>query len=92
MYSPDDAAYGGRMTSNLDEAVARWAAKGWTVSSVNSAQAILQRKKKLNWLLHLVLAVLTGGFWLIVVAILVINRRIETKVLRVDRNGRILET
>lgn len=73
----------------LNAEVARDAKRGWTVSSVSGGQAVMQRKKKLNALLHIILSVITGGLWLIVVAVLVINRKIETQVLSVDAYGKV---
>lgn len=73
----------------LDAAVARWAKNDWTVSSVSGATAVLQRKKRIGWFWNLVLTLLTGGLWLIVVIIRVVNRKIETIVLTVDEYARV---
>ena len=73
----------------LNDEVARWAKNGWSVSSVSGGQAIVQRTVKLNWLLHILLSLLTAGLWLVVVAVLVINRKVETKVITVDNTGKI---
>lgn len=73
----------------LNAEVARYAAKGWTVSSVTPGQAVLQRKKRIGFLLNLILSLLTGGLWLIVVLVRVINRKIESVILTVDVNGSV---
>jgi hypothetical protein len=73
----------------LDEAVAHWARNGWSVSSVSGATAVLQRKKRIGWFWNLVLTLLTGGLWLIVVVIRVVNRKIQTVVLTVDEYARV---
>lgn len=73
----------------LDAAVARWARDGWAVSSVSGTSAVLQRKKRIGWFWNLVLTLLTGGLWLIVVVIRVVNRKIQTVILSVDEYGRI---
>jgi hypothetical protein len=73
----------------LDEAVARWARDGWSVSSVSGATAVLQRKKRIGWFWNLVLTVITGGLWLIVVVVRVVNRKIQTVVLTVDEYARV---
>lgn len=79
------------MSDALNAEVARLARDGWTVSSVTDGQAIVQRKARLNWILHVLLSVLTGGLWLIVVAVLVINRRVESRVVTVDQvTGKVL--
>jgi maltodextrin utilization protein YvdJ len=76
-------------TAALDAAVARWARNGWTVSSVSGPSAVLQRKKRIGWFWNLLLTIVTGGLWLIVVVIRVINRKIETVILTVDEYARV---
>ena len=56
---------------------------------MSGAQAVLQRKKRIGWFWNLILSVLTGGLWLIVVIIRVVNRKIETKILAVDAYGAV---
>lgn len=73
----------------LNVEVARYASKGWTVSSVTSTQAVLQRKKKIGLWLNLILSLLTAGFWLIVVLVRVINRKVESLILSVDVDGKV---
>lgn len=65
----------------LDAEVANLARQGWTVSSSTSGtQAVLQRKKRIGWFWNIILSVLTGGIWLIVMIVRVVNRKIETQV------------
>jgi hypothetical protein len=73
----------------LNAEVATYASKGWTVSSVSGGQAVLQRKKRIGWFWNLVLSIVTGGLWLIVVVVKLVNRKIETLVLSVDAYGRV---
>lgn len=73
----------------LNAEVARWASKGWTVSSVGDGQAILQRKKRIGWFWNTILALVTAGLWLIVVIIRVVNRKIQTRIVTVDAYGAI---
>jgi hypothetical protein len=73
----------------LNIEVARYASKGWTVSSVSGTQAVLQRKKKIGFWLNFFLSVVTAGFWLIVVLVRVINRKVESLILSVDVNGKV---
>ena len=73
----------------MNAAVASYASDGWTVSSVTGTQAILQRKRKIGWFWNIVLTVVTGGLWLIVVIVKVVNRKIETVTLTVDQSGRV---
>ncbi len=76
-----------RRTALLNAEVARLAAQGWTVSTVSGDQGILQRKKRIGWFWNTILALLTGGLWLIVVIVRVVNRKIETIVVNVDASG-----
>lgn len=71
----------------LNAEVARLASQGWTVSSVSGGQGIVQRKKRIGWFWNTILAIVTGGLWLIVVVIRVVNRKIETRVVTVDAAG-----
>jgi hypothetical protein len=73
----------------LHAEVARWAQDGWTVSHVGGSQAVLQRQKRIGWFWNLILTIITGGLWLIVVIVRVVNRKIETKVLTVDAYGTV---
>ncbi|MGG7451338.1 hypothetical protein ACQ3HE_10615 [Plantibacter auratus] len=78
-----------QLTAVLNAEVARYAARGWTVSSVQGQQAVLQRQKRIGWFWNLVLTLITGGLWLIVVIIRVVNRKIESLIVTVDAYGRI---
>ena len=73
----------------LNAEVARYANQGWTVSSVSAGQAVLQRKKRIGWFWNLLLVIITAGLWLIVIIIRVVNRKIETRIVRVDAYGRV---
>lgn len=73
----------------LNDAVANAARKGWTVSSVGDAQAVLQRKKRIGVFWNTLLSILTGGIWLIVVVVKLVNRQIETSIIRVDAYGNV---
>jgi hypothetical protein len=77
------------ITATLNAEVARLASKGWTVNSVAGSQAVLQRKKRIGVFWNLLLAILTGGLWLIVVIVRLVNRKIETRVLTVDAFGKV---
>lgn len=76
-------------TAALNAEVARYATQGWTVSSVSNGQAVLQRKKRIGWFWNIVLTLLTGGIWLIVVLVKLVNRKTETLILSVDPTGRV---
>ena len=76
-------------TEILNGEVARYASKGWTVSSVQGSQAVLTRKRKIGFWLNALLSVITGGLWLIVVLVKVINRKVENLILTVDAFGKV---
>ncbi|AQX78796.1 hypothetical protein BWO91_01220 [Plantibacter flavus] len=78
-----------QLTAVLNAEVARYAARGWTVSSVQGQQAVLQRQKRIGWFWNLILTLLLGGLWLIVVIIRVVNRKVESLIVTVDAYGRI---
>ncbi|WP_157580299.1 hypothetical protein [Plantibacter sp. Leaf314] len=78
-----------QLTAVLNAEVARYAARGWSVSSVQGQQAVLQRQKRIGWFWNLVLTLITGGLWLIVVIIRVVNRKVESLIVTVDAYGRI---
>lgn len=73
----------------LNAEVARHASKGWSVQSVADDQAILQRKKKLGVVSNVLLSIITGGIWLIVVVVKIVNRKVQTKIITVDESGHI---
>lgn len=79
-----------QQTAALNAEVAKYAAKGWTVSNVTSAQAVLQRKKRIGWFWNIVLTVVTGGLWLIVIVVRLVNRKMETVILAVDLYGNVV--
>ena len=74
----------------LDAEVARQLRKGWTLASRSETQAVLTRKRRLSVFWNVVLTLLTGGLWLIVVAIRLANRTPESRTVTVDPStGRV---
>lgn len=73
----------------LEDAIAQESAAGWTVTSLTTGQAILQRNKRLGWFWNLIFTVLSAGLWLIVVFLKVIDRETETIVITADSAGNI---
>lgn len=78
-------------TEILNAEVARYASKGWLVNSQAGNQAVLSRKKRIGVFWNLVLSIITGGLWLIVVVIRLVNRKTQTLVLTVDANGNVAQ-
>lgn len=81
-------------TTNADQialngAIAAAAKEGWTVSTVNGSSAVLQRRKKIGFWGNAIASLLTGGLWLLVVLMRLINRKTETLVLSVGVDGKV---
>lgn len=73
----------------LNREVAKHAQQGWTVQAVTPGQAVLGKNKRIGWFWNILLALVTGGLWLIVVLIRVINRKKNTLVITVDPYGKV---
>jgi hypothetical protein len=52
--------------SDLDSAVAQWVNWGWRVESRTENQAVMVKGHRPNHILHLILTIITLGFWAIV--------------------------
>ena len=76
--------------NKLALAISTEVSKGWRVESQSQIQAVLVKGKPINNTLHIILTVLTVGFWLLIyVPILLVNKR-QTKIIRVDEFGNTL--
>lgn len=75
----------------LAAAVSREVGGGWHVESQSDHQAVLVRPgTKVNHILHLILSVLTLGFWIPVwILIAVLKKREHHKVVSVDGFGNV---
>lgn len=73
---------------NLDKEVAGLVSKGYKVEDRSATQVILSRKK-VNWWLHVFLSVITGGIWLIVLAVKILKSP-KRVTLTVDPSGRVI--
>ncbi len=75
----------------LNDVIADCARDGWTISAVTSRRAIAQRKASLGGPLisfvYVALSVLTGGFFLIFLAIMFTTRGTETVIINIDEQG-----
>ena len=76
-------------TELLNYEVARYAADGWTVSSVAGNQAVLQRTKRIRFWLNVFLTFFTWGLWLFVVLLSILNRKVESLILTIDHYGKV---
>jgi hypothetical protein len=75
--------------SILDRAVTKYVQHGYTVRSNTGRQAVVAKRQSVNVPLNLVLAILTGGFWLILLAIRLLNWPTDLVVLSVDESGEL---
>ncbi|RZU66738.1 hypothetical protein EV379_3104 [Microterricola gilva] len=73
----------------LNAEVAKQASRGWNVQTVAAGQAVLSRNKRIGWFWNTILTILTGGLWLIVVIVRVVNRKKNTLVITVDAYGKV---
>jgi len=85
-----DKASENEKANKLALAISTEVSKGWRVESQSQIQAILVKGKPINNTLHIVFSVITLGGWLLIyVPILLVNRR-QTKIIRVDEFGNTL--
>jgi len=76
-------------TAILNGEIAKWASKGWIVQHADGGQAVLSQNKRIGWFWNLILTLLTGGLWLIVVIVRVVNRKKLTMIITVDQYGKV---
>ena len=85
-----DKASENEKANKLALAISTEVSKGWRVESQSQIQAVLAKGKPINNTLHIVFTLLTLGGWLLIyVPILLVNRR-QTKIIRVDEFGNTL--
>lgn len=73
----------------LDRAVTRYVQHGYTVRSNTGRQAVVTKRQRVSVLLNLLLALLTGGLWLIVLALRLLNWPTDRVVLTVEDSGEL---
>jgi hypothetical protein len=71
----------------LDRAVTRYVQNGYVVQSNTGRQAVVGRRQQVKVLLNLALALVTGGLWLVVLAIRLLDWPVDRVVLTVDEWG-----
>lgn len=93
LVEPDDAEQRSRdarmRRARFEEAVQAAVVQGWAVESRSDYQAVLVRGQRVNHILHLILTLLTLGFWGIVWIILALAGGQERQVLTVDPAGAV---
>lgn len=91
----DDQQSSNKLTSEqreqrLSQAVTQEVARGARVESQSSSMAVVVRGKKPNHILHLILTLVTFGFWVFVWVILAIACRERRETITVDEFGHVL--
>ena len=76
--------------SVLDHAVASYVANGYRVESDTPWRAVVAKRQRVHFWSNLGLIVVTGGFWLVVLALRLTNWPVDRAVLWVDEDGRLL--
>lgn len=88
---PIDVTERAHLTSRLDERVAYLGQHGWTTVSRSRNQAQLVKGKDTSHLFHLVLSIITVGFWVPVwICVTVLGGR-KTRTVTVTEHGSIIE-
>jgi hypothetical protein len=83
----DGASWSDGPEGILDRAVARYLQHGYSVVSNSGTRAVVAKRQQVSVLLNLGLALITGGLWLIVLAIRLLNWPADRAVLAVDEWG-----
>ena len=73
--------------SILEKQIIFYASAGWSLETQTEFAAVMSSGKRLNHILHLLLSVVTLGFWLIIWLFLLMVNRITKKTIRVDKFG-----
>lgn len=77
--------------SILDRTLQIWGAKGWRIENRSEFQATIAKGKDVNHLLHLFLALITVGIWLIFWLILGVGGGVKRRMITVDEFGNVVE-
>ncbi len=75
--------------ATLDRAVARYVLHGYTETFNDGHQAVVVKRQRVNVPLNLALTIITGGFWLVVLALRLLNWPTDRAVLTVDSAGEL---
>jgi hypothetical protein len=73
----------------LDRAVAKYVEHGYSVRSNDGRRAVVAKRQSVNVLLNLLLVLVTGGIWLIFLALRLLNWPTDRAVLTVDPSGEL---
>lgn len=91
---PGRVARGGQLTAEerrdvLDRAVVRYVQHGYKVESNTGTRAVVAKRQRVFVLPNVALTLVTGGLWLIVLAVKLLNWPSDRAVLTVDAAGEL---
>ncbi|MFD1722136.1 hypothetical protein [Amnibacterium endophyticum] len=78
---------GGTASDELDRAVATYVGHGFQVVFLSPRRAVLERRQRVHVLLNVALTLVTGGIWLLFLAIRLLNWPKDRVVLTLDDHG-----
>ena len=73
----------------LERATTAYVQEGYKLDSLTSWQAVLSRRQRVRIGVNLVLTLLTAGFWLIILALRLLNWPMDRVVLTIDEHGKL---
>ena len=71
----------------LEDAVATYVRHGYSVALSTPHRAVVQRPQQVKVMLNLGLTLITGGVWLVILAVRLLNRPVDRVELAVDEWG-----
>ena len=71
----------------LERAVDAYVQEGYRLESLSSWQAVVTRRQRVRVGVNLLLTIVTAGFWLVILALRLLNWPVDRAVLTVDEHG-----
>ena len=71
----------------LEKKIILYVSSGWNLDTQTEFAAVLRTGKRLNHILHLLLSLVTFGFWILVWIFLGLINRVSTTTITVDKFG-----
>jgi hypothetical protein len=71
----------------LEQKIILYVSRGWNLDTQTEFAAVLRHGKRLNHILHLLLSLVTFGFWILVWIFLGLVNRVSTLTITVDKFG-----
>lgn len=79
-------------SAKLGQEIARWLGMGYRIESRTEIDAVMVRGHRVNHVLHLILSLITLGFWIIVWVLLALSGGEKRLTVHVDRQGHVATT